>query len=215
MVTAGCGRAKAMRSIRLPRDESGFELWSHHPFRSWPRRPRDRSRSARRESPSLLEGGPRVRVRLPPAVSPRPIPARHLPATGGGRNSSNPLSSGDESGELRFCCGPPIRGSRWWMRDQPINKRRAGALPLYSSKQDRRPRKSGNLGSTRAQHLHAEPSLFFTAVNAFAFQAIACACYVACDGAYSLPSRSWIRPARRWRCTAIPTWFGRSLGHAR
>jgi len=33
--------------------------------------------------------------------------------------------------------------------------------------------------------------------------------------AYSLPSRSWIRPARRWRCTAMPTWFGRSLGHAR
>jgi len=32
--------------------------------------------------------------------------------------------------------------------------------------------------------------------------------------AYSLPSRSWIRPARRWRCTAMPTWFGRSLGHS-
>jgi len=38
---------------------------------------------------------------------------------------------------------------------------------------------------------------------------------VAGDAAYSLPSRSWIRPARRWRCTAMPTWFGRSLGHAR
>ena len=26
--------------------------------------------------------------------------------------------------------------------------------------------------------------------------------------------RSWIRLARIWRCTAMPTWFGRSLGHA-
>ena len=43
-------------------------------------------------------------------------------------------------------------------------------------------------------------------------QAISCA---AGDVAYSLPSRSWIRPARRWRCTAMPTWFGRSLGHSR
>ena len=33
--------------------------WSHRPFRSWPRRPRDRSRSARRESPSLL-GRPKL-----------------------------------------------------------------------------------------------------------------------------------------------------------
>src|SRR6516164_618219 len=26
--------------------------------------------------------------------------------------------------------------------------------------------------------------------------------------------RSWTRPARMWRCTAMPTWFGRSPGHA-
>src|SRR6266446_4868107 len=45
-------------------------------------------------------------------------------------------------------------------------------------------------------------------------QAVARACSVAVDVAYSLPSRSWIRPARGWRCTAMPTWFGRSLGHA-
>src|SRR5438094_8546319 len=45
-------------------------------------------------------------------------------------------------------------------------------------------------------------------------QAVACACSVAGGVAYSLPSRSWIRPARIWRCTAMPTWFGRSLGHA-
>src|SRR6266446_1816241 len=45
-------------------------------------------------------------------------------------------------------------------------------------------------------------------------QAVARACSVAVDVAYSLPSRSWIRPARIWRCTAMPTWFGRSLGHA-
>ena len=38
---------------------------------------------------------------------------------------------------------------------------------------------------------------------------------VADDAAYSLPSRSWIRPARRWRVTEMPTWFGRSFGHAR
>ena len=43
-------------------------------------------------------------------------------------------------------------------------------------------------------------------------QTVACA---AGDVAYNLPSRSWIRPARIWRCTAMPTWFGRSLGHAR
>ena len=43
-------------------------------------------------------------------------------------------------------------------------------------------------------------------------QTVACA---AGDAAYNLPSRSWIRPARIWRCTAMPTWFGRSLGHAR
>ena len=52
------------------------------------------------------------------------------------------------------------------------------------------------------------------AVDEFPVQAVACACYVAGAVAYSLPSRSWIRPARRWRCTAIPIWFGRSLGHA-
>ena len=46
-------------------------------------------------------------------------------------------------------------------------------------------------------------------------QAVACACSVAGGVAWSLPSRSWIRPARIWRCTAIPIWFGRSLGHAR
>jgi hypothetical protein len=40
-------------------------------------------------------------------------------------------------------------------------------------------------------------------------------CSVAGYVAYSLPSRSWIRPARRWRCTTTPIWFGRSLGHAR
>ena len=45
-------------------------------------------------------------------------------------------------------------------------------------------------------------------------QALACPCSVAVDVAKSFPSRSWIRPARRWRCTAIPTWFGRSPGHA-
>ena len=45
-------------------------------------------------------------------------------------------------------------------------------------------------------------------------QAIACACSVSVGVAWSLPSRSWIRPARIWRCTAMPTWFGRSLGHA-
>src|ERR1700730_17059724 len=45
-------------------------------------------------------------------------------------------------------------------------------------------------------------------------QAVPRACSVAVDVAYSLPSRSWIRPARIWRCTAIPTWFGRSPGHA-
>src|SRR6266436_484224 len=45
-------------------------------------------------------------------------------------------------------------------------------------------------------------------------QAVACACSVAGGVAWSLPSRSWIRPARIWRCTAMPTWFGRSLGHA-
>jgi hypothetical protein len=45
-------------------------------------------------------------------------------------------------------------------------------------------------------------------------QVVACAGSVAGDIAYSLPSRSWIRPARIWRCTAMPTWFGRSLGHA-
>src|SRR6516162_7809876 len=39
--------------------------------------------------------------------------------------------------------------------------------------------------------------------------------WAAGDVAYNLPSRSWIRPARIWRCTAMPTWFGRSLGHAR
>ena len=37
-------------------------------------------------------------------------------------------------------------------------------------------------------------------------QAVVCATG---DVAYSLPSRSWIRPARRWRCTAMPIWFGR------
>jgi hypothetical protein len=42
-------------------------------------------------------------------------------------------------------------------------------------------------------------------------QAVACAAGVT----YSLPSRSWIRPARRWRCTEMLIWFGRSLGHAR
>src|ERR1700732_3804004 len=36
-------------------------------------------------------------------------------------------------------------------------------------------------------------------------QAVACA---AGDVAYNLPSRSWIRPARRWRCTEMPIWFG-------
>ena len=46
-------------------------------------------------------------------------------------------------------------------------------------------------------------------------QAVACACSVAGGVAWSLPSRSWIRPARIWRCTAMPIWFGRSLGHAR
>ena len=46
-------------------------------------------------------------------------------------------------------------------------------------------------------------------------QAVASACSVAGGVAWSLPSRSWIRPARIWRCTAIPIWFGRSLGHAR
>jgi hypothetical protein len=45
-------------------------------------------------------------------------------------------------------------------------------------------------------------------------QAVACACSVAGGVAWSLPSRSWIRPARIWRCTAMPIWFGRSLGHA-
>ena len=45
-------------------------------------------------------------------------------------------------------------------------------------------------------------------------RAVACAYSAAGGVIYSLPSRSWIRPARRWRCTAIPTWFGRSLGHA-
>jgi 5-methyltetrahydropteroyltriglutamate--homocysteine methyltransferase len=45
-------------------------------------------------------------------------------------------------------------------------------------------------------------------------QPVPCVCAVASDVAYSLPSRSWIRPARRWRCTAMPIWFGRSLGHA-
>ena len=44
--------------------------------------------------------------------------------------------------------------------------------------------------------------------------AVACGYSAAGNVAYSLPSRSWIRPARRWRCTAMPTWFGRSLGHA-
>jgi hypothetical protein len=34
-------------------------------------------------------------------------------------------------------------------------------------------------------------------------QAVGCA---AGDVAYNLPSRSWIRPARRWRCTAMPIW---------
>ena len=53
------------------------------------------------------------------------------------------------------------------------------------------------------------------AVDEFPVQAVACACYVAGAVAYSLPSRSRIRPARRWRCTAMPIWFGRSLGHAR
>src|SRR6516165_8057347 len=38
-------------------------------------------------------------------------------------------------------------------------------------------------------------------------QAVARACSVADDVAYSLPSRSRIRPARRWRCTAMPIWF--------
>jgi hypothetical protein len=45
-------------------------------------------------------------------------------------------------------------------------------------------------------------------------QPVPCVCAVESDVAYSLPSRSWIRPARRWRCTAMPIWFGRSLGHA-
>ena len=45
-------------------------------------------------------------------------------------------------------------------------------------------------------------------------QAVACVCSVSVGVAWSLPSRSWIRPARIWRCTAMPTWFGRSLGHA-
>src|SRR4029077_11831440 len=31
---------------------------------------------------------------------------------------------------------------------------------------------------------------------------------------HSSGCNSWIRPARMWRCTAMPTWFGRSLGHA-
>src|SRR5262245_48466225 len=35
-------------------------------------------------------------------------------------------------------------------------------------------------------------------------QAVPRACSVADDVAYSLPSRSWIRSARRWRCTAMP-----------
>ena len=30
--------------------------------------------------------------------------------------------------------------------------------------------------------------------------------------AYSLPSRSWIRPARRWRCTTMPTWCSKRYG---
>ena len=50
-------------------EESGFELLVPPPFRSWPGRPRDRCRPARRESPSLLERGPTVRFRLPPAAS--------------------------------------------------------------------------------------------------------------------------------------------------
>src|SRR6516162_5663954 len=52
------------------------------------------------------------------------------------------------------------------------------------------------------------------AVDEFPVQAVACACYGAADIEYSLPSCSWIRPARRWRCTAMPTWFGRSLGQS-
>jgi len=51
-------------------------------------------------------------------------------------------------------------------------------------------------------------------LEGFPIQAVAGACSVAGDVAYSLPSRSWIRPARIWRRTAIPTWFGRSAGHA-
>jgi len=64
-------------------EESGFELLVPPPFRSWPGRPRDRCRPARRESPSLLERGPTVRFRLPPAMSPRtigsPVAEQHLP----------------------------------------------------------------------------------------------------------------------------------------
>ena len=46
-------------------------------------------------------------------------------------------------------------------------------------------------------------------------QAVASTCSSVGEVAYSLPSRSWIRPARIWRCTAAPIWFGRSLGHAK
>src|SRR6516165_6128841 len=59
------------------------------------------------------------------------------------------------------------------------------------------------------------PNCTATCCHRVPAHAVTCAYSAAGNVAYSLPSRSWIRPARRWRCTAMPTWFGRSLGHAK
>src|SRR6516164_5433733 len=54
-------------------EESGFELVVPPSFSQLATQAERRSRSARRESPSLLEGGPTARIRLPPAKSRRGV----------------------------------------------------------------------------------------------------------------------------------------------
>ena len=88
-----------------PAERAGFEPAVPRWFRSWPGRP-GIDLVQRDGVPLPFRGGPTVRIRFSPAVSPCPIPARHLPATGGGTNSSNPLSSSGKSHELAL----PLRG---------------------------------------------------------------------------------------------------------